>query len=89
MDQEISATRLGAGQARGGIGEVGVPAVAPAICNAIYAACGVRVRALPAEEVGARAPACACVCECIRTRKRVCAFAGACACARACARIAC
>ncbi len=32
---------------RGGIGEVGVPAAAPAVCNAIHAACGVRVRALP------------------------------------------
>jgi isoquinoline 1-oxidoreductase beta subunit len=32
---------------RGGIGEVGVPGIAPAVCNAIYAACGVRVRDLP------------------------------------------
>jgi isoquinoline 1-oxidoreductase beta subunit len=32
---------------RGGIGEVGVPAAAPAICNAIHAACGVRIRTLP------------------------------------------
>jgi isoquinoline 1-oxidoreductase beta subunit len=32
---------------RGGIGEVGVPAIAPAVCNAIYAACGARVRDLP------------------------------------------
>ncbi len=36
---------------RGGIGEVGVPAAAPAVCNAIYAACGVRVRALPIRNV--------------------------------------
>jgi len=31
----------------GGIGEVGFPAVSPALCNAIYNACGVRVRKLP------------------------------------------
>jgi isoquinoline 1-oxidoreductase beta subunit len=32
---------------RGGIGEVGVPGIAPAVANAIHAACGVRVRRLP------------------------------------------
>jgi isoquinoline 1-oxidoreductase beta subunit len=32
---------------RGGIGEVGVPAAAPAIANAIFAATGIRVRNLP------------------------------------------
>jgi isoquinoline 1-oxidoreductase beta subunit len=36
---------------RGGIGEVGVPGIAPAIANAIHAACGVRMRKLPLRSV--------------------------------------
>jgi isoquinoline 1-oxidoreductase beta subunit len=30
-----------------GAGEMGIPTLAPALCNAIYAACGVRLRRLP------------------------------------------
>jgi isoquinoline 1-oxidoreductase beta subunit len=38
---------------RGGIGEVGVPPIAAAVGNAVFAASGVRVRELPMRKVGA------------------------------------
>jgi isoquinoline 1-oxidoreductase beta subunit len=38
-----------------GAGEMGIPTLAPALCNAIHAACGVRLRRLPIGEQLAQA----------------------------------
>src|SRR6267154_2254195 len=42
------------GDAPGGIGEAGVPLVAPAIANAVFALTGQRIRGLPLEDAGIR-----------------------------------
>lgn len=49
---EIDVHLIRSSEAPGGVGEVAVPHIAPAICNAIYAACGRRIRKLPLSASG-------------------------------------
>jgi isoquinoline 1-oxidoreductase subunit beta len=50
----IEVARIASGETPGGIGEAGVPLVAPAIANAVFALTGKRIRALPLEDSGIR-----------------------------------
>jgi CO/xanthine dehydrogenase Mo-binding subunit len=48
----ISVVQIASTEKPGGLGEAGVPLVAPAIGNAIYKLTGKRIRALPLEDSG-------------------------------------
>ncbi len=50
----IEVALIASGETPGGIGEAGVPLVAPAIANAVFALTGKRIRALPLEDSGIR-----------------------------------
>jgi isoquinoline 1-oxidoreductase beta subunit len=45
--REVHAHIVNTGDALGGVGEPPLPVFAPALCNAIFAATGKRIRALP------------------------------------------
>jgi len=49
---EIKVVVVPNGDKPGGIGEVGVPLVAPAVANAVFALTGKRVRSLPLTDSG-------------------------------------
>jgi isoquinoline 1-oxidoreductase beta subunit len=47
MPADVEVLIVDSAEAPAGCGEMGIPTAAPALANAIYAACGVRIRDLP------------------------------------------
>ncbi len=54
MPSRIETVIINSGAQMGGVGEPGLPPAAPAVVNAIFAACGERIRALPLARQGWR-----------------------------------
>ena len=50
---DVDVTIINSGEALGGIGEVGTPPIAPAVCNALFTLTGNRIRSLPLVNRGA------------------------------------
>jgi len=44
---DVAVQIINSGEALGGVGEVGTPPIAPAVCNALFALTGKRIRSLP------------------------------------------
>jgi isoquinoline 1-oxidoreductase beta subunit len=47
---EVEVRIVNSGAALGGIGEVGTPPIAPAVCNALFTLTGKRIRSLPLDQ---------------------------------------
>jgi CO/xanthine dehydrogenase Mo-binding subunit len=50
MPHEVEVFIVDSAESPSGCGEMGIPTAAPALMNAIHAACGVRIRSLPVRD---------------------------------------